>query len=162
MCGFPGIEIVIGDVEGAAYFGEIPFSADAIACSTSRGAEGNCDVWDIAQFPLIGSPEPNGLNPLFRNGSPSNPYGYQQPFFDQLADECDTIIDDAARWACYNELDRHITTLNPDSQFGLFVLPLAQKPTFYGFTSDLSAAAIAPDAQGAGPLVNVVDYVFAE
>lgn len=157
-----GIDIVIDNVEGTAYFGEIPFSAEAIACSTTKGADGDCGVWDIAQFPLIASPEPNVLNPLFRTGSPSNPYGYPQPFFDQLADECDAIIDDVLRAQCYNELDRHITLLRPDFQFGLFLLPISQKPTFYGVTSDLSAAAVAPDAKGAGPLANVVDFVFAD
>jgi peptide/nickel transport system substrate-binding protein len=43
----------------------------------------------------------------------------------------------------------------------LFLLPITQKPSFYGYTSDLAAAGVAPDAQGAGPLTNVADFQFA-
>ena len=74
--------------------------------------------------------------------------------------ECDTIVDDAARGACYNELDLFATTLQADPS-GLVALPITQKPSFYGYTSDLATAGVAPDAQGAGPLTNVVDFSFA-
>ncbi|NND75610.1 MAG: hypothetical protein HKN44_11455 [Ilumatobacter sp.] len=157
-----GIDIVIDNVEGGAYFGEVPFSADAIACSTSGGAEGNCDIWDITQFAWVGGPWPGGQTASYRSGGENNPYGFASAAFDARADECDATVDDAARAACYNELDRYVTTLEMDPDQGLFMLPLTQKPSFYGFTSDLSAAGVAPDAQGAGPLANVVDFVFAD
>jgi peptide/nickel transport system substrate-binding protein len=156
-----GIEIVIDNVEGAAYFSEVPFSEDAIACSLSGGAEGNCDIWDITQFAWVGGPWPGGQTAAYLSDSGNNPYGFQNEEFDALSDECDGTIDDAERAACYNEMDKYVTTLENDPEQGLFMLPLTQKPSFYGYTSDLSAAAISPDANDAGPLVNVVDYVFA-
>ena len=58
-------------------------------------------------------------------------------------------------------MDTYVTTLTQDPEQGLFMLPLTQKPSFFGYTSQLSQAAVAPDANSAGPLVNVVDYVFA-
>jgi len=157
-----GIEIVIDNVEGGAYFSEVPFSADAIACSISAGAEGNCDIWDITQFAWVGGPWPGGQSASYLSDSENNPYGFVNTEFDAKSDECDATIDDAERAACYNELDLYVTTLTVDAETGLFMLPLTQKPNFYGYTSDLSAAAVSPDANDAGPLVNVVDYVFAE
>jgi peptide/nickel transport system substrate-binding protein len=154
-----GIDIQIDNVEGGAYFGEKPFSADALACSTSGGAEGNCDIWDITQFAWVGGPWPGGQSASYRGGGENNPYGYNNPEFDAKSDECDATVDDTARAACYNELDTYVTTLTVDPN-GLFMLPLTQKPSFFGYTSDLSQAAIAPDANSAGPLVNVVDYQF--
>ena len=45
---------------------------------------------------------------------------------------------------------------------GLFVIPLTQKPSFYGYlSSQLSGAGVAPDANDAGPLTNVADFQFA-
>ena len=158
--GEAGIEITIDNVEGGAYFGERPFSADAIACAVSGGAEGNCEIWDLTQFAWVGGPWPGGNSFAFRGGSENNPYGYQNADFDAKADECDTIVDDATRAACYNELDKYVTTLEIDPN-GLVVLPLTQKPSFYGYTSQLATAGVAPDAQGAGPLTNVVDFSFA-
>jgi peptide/nickel transport system substrate-binding protein len=155
-----GIEIVIDNVEGGAYFGEVPFSADAMACSTSGGSEGNCDIWDITQFAWVGGPWPGGQTSSYRAGGENNPYGFNNADFEARADECDTIVDLTEAAACYNELDTWATTL-VNGPNGLFMLPLTQKPSFYGFTSQLSAAAVAPDADDAGPLVNVVDYVFA-
>jgi peptide/nickel transport system substrate-binding protein len=157
-----GIDIVIDNVEGGAYFGEIPFSADALACSASGGAEGNCDIWDITQFAWVGGPWPGGQSASYLSGSGNNPYGYANAEFDALSLECDATVDDAERAACYNTMDKYVTTLELDAEGGLFMLPLTQKPSFYGFTSALSAAAVSPDANSAGPLVNLVDYVFAE
>ena len=154
-----GIDIQIDNVEGGAYFGEVPFSADAIACSTSGGAEGNCDIWDITQFAWVGGPWPGGQTASYRGGGENNPYGYNNPEFDAKADECDATVDNDERAACYNTLDTYVTTLTVDPN-GLFMLPLTQKPSFYGFTSALSSAGVAPDAQGAGPLTNAVDFVF--
>jgi peptide/nickel transport system substrate-binding protein len=156
-----GIDIVIDNVEGGAYFGEIPFSEDAIACAVSGGAEGNCGIWDITQFAWVGGPWPGGQIASYRAGGENNPYGFANDTFEAKADECDATVDDADRAACYNEIDRYVTTLELDPENGLFMLPLTQKPSFYGFTSDLSQAGVAPDAQGAGPLTNVADFQFA-
>ncbi len=156
-----GIEIVIDNVEGAAYFGEVPFSADSLECSNSNGESGNCDIWDITQFAWVGGPWPGGMSGNLRSGSGGNPYGHNSEAFDTKADECDTTIDDTERAACYNELDKFVTTLEADPETGLFILPLTQKPSFYGVTSALSQAPVAPDADDAGPLVNVVDAVLA-
>lgn len=155
-----GIEIVIDNVEGGAYFSEVPFSEDATACSNSNGAEGNCDIWDITQFAWVGGPWPGGQSASYRSGSGNNPYGFNNADFDAKADECDSTVDADERAACYNELDRWVTTLEFDGEQGLFMLPITQKPSFYGYTSDLSGAAVSPDSNDAGPLVNVVDYVF--
>ena len=149
------------NVEGGAYFSEKPFSEDALACSASGGAEGNCDVWDITQFAWVGGPWPGGQTTAYRSDSGNNPYGFQNLDFDARADECDATVDDAERAACYNELNEYVTTLNLDPEQGLFMLPLTQKPSFYGYTADLATAGVAPDAQGAGPLTNVVDFSFA-
>ena len=156
-----GIDIVIDNVEGGAYFGEVPFSEDAIACAVSGGAEGNCGIWDITQFAWVGGPWPGGQIASYRAGGENNPYGFANDTFEAKADECDATVDDADRAACYNEIDRYVTTLELDPENGLFMLPLTQKPSFYGFTSDLSQAGVAPDAQGAGPLTNVADFKFA-
>jgi peptide/nickel transport system substrate-binding protein len=156
-----GIDIVIDNVEGGAYFGEIPFSEDAIACAVSGGAEGNCGIWDITQFAWVGGPWPGGQIASYRAGGENNPYGFANDTFEAKADECDATVDDVDRAACYNEIDRYVTTLELDPENGLFMLPLTQKPSFYGFTSDLSQAGVAPDAQGAGPLTNVADFKFA-
>ena len=57
-------------------------------------------------------------------------------------------------------MDKYATTLEMDAENGLFMMPITQKPSFYGYTSDLVSAGVAPDAQGAGPLTNVVDFQF--
>ena len=88
-------------------------------------------------------------------GSGGSPTGTTAEF-DARSDECDATVDDAERAACYNELNKYVTTLEIDSETGLFMLPLTQKPSFYGFTSDLSSNGVSPDANSAGPLVNVV------
>jgi peptide/nickel transport system substrate-binding protein len=155
-----GIDIVIDNVEGADYFSAQPFNEDALACSASGGAEGNCGVWDIAQFAWVGGPWPGGNSPNFSTTLGESPYGYTSPEFDAKSAECDSTIDDDARATCYNELDAFVTTLEADPN-GLFLLPITQKPSFYGYTSDLAAAGVAPDAQGAGPLTNVADFQFA-
>jgi peptide/nickel transport system substrate-binding protein len=156
-----GIEIVIDNVEGAAYFGEVPFSADSIACSTSGGAEGNCDLWDITQFAWQGGPWPGSQTCAYRTGCENNIYGFSNDAFDVRADECDATTDGVERAACYNELDIWVTTLTMDAENGLFMLPLTQKPDFFGFGSALAQAGAAVSAQNGGPLVNVADYQFA-
>ncbi len=155
-----GIEITIDNVPGGAYFGERPFSEAALECANSGGTAGNCDVWDITQFAWVGGPWPGGQSFSYRTGSGNNTYGFSSEAFDARSDECDATVDDVERAACYNELDTYVTTLGPEGN-GLFMLPLTQKPSFFGYLSSaLAKAAVAPDANSAGPLVNVVDYMF--
>jgi len=156
-----GIEIVIDNVPGGAYFSEVPFSEAALAASASGGAEGDPTVWDITQFAWVGGPWPGGQSASYLGGNGNNPYGFNNPDFDARSAECDATIDDAVRADCYNELNRYVTTLEIDSETGLFMIPLTQKPSYYGYlSSQLSGAGVAPDAQGAGPLANVVDFQF--
>jgi peptide/nickel transport system substrate-binding protein len=155
-----GIDIVIDNVEGADYFSAQPFSEDGLLCSSSGGAEGNCGVWDIAQFAWVGGPWPGGNSPNFDTGIGESPYGWTSAAFIAKSAECDSTVDDDARADCYNELDKFVTTLEADPT-GLFLLPITQKPSFYGYTSSLAKAGVAPDAQGAGPLTNVGDFQFA-
>jgi peptide/nickel transport system substrate-binding protein len=139
-----GIEIVIENLPGSEYF-NIPFGGDPT-------------VWEITQFAWVGGPWPGSASASFRSDSPNNPYGYASPDYDAKADECDLIVDEAAAADCYNEADQFLTTLGPDG-LGLVVLPLTQKPSFYAWSNTaLAAGAVSPDANDAGPLVNVVDY----
>lgn len=156
-----GIEIIIDNVDGGAYFGERPFSEEALAASASGGAEGDPTIWDITQFAWVGGPWPGGQVAAYLGGNGNNPYGFANDGFDARAGECDGIVDDVDRAACYNELDTYVTTLDLDAENGLFMIPLTQKPSYYGYLSSvLSGAGVAPDAQGAGPLANVVDFQF--
>ena len=157
-----GIEITIDNVPGGAYFSERPFAEAALECATSGGTSGDCDVWDITQFAWVGGPWPGGQVAANRSGSGNNPYGYANPDFDAKADECQQTSDIEAQGECYNELDRYVTTLELDAEDGLFMIPLTQKPDFYAYSNiRLSRAAIAPDTNNAGPIVNVVDFVTA-
>lgn len=155
-----GIEIVIENVQGAAYF-DIPFGEDHLACAMSGGTEGNCDTWEITQFAWVGGPWPGSMGQILRSGGGNNTYGFMNDEFDALIDTCDGTVDDDERAACYNTMDKYATTLEMDPENGLFMMPITQKPSFYGYTSDLVSAGVAPDAQGAGPLANVVDFQFA-
>ncbi len=156
-----GFEIEIDNVDGAAYFGERPFSEEALAAANSGGTEGDPTVWDITQFAWVGGPWPGGQAGAYRSGAGNNAYGYANADFDARSVECDSIVDDGERAACYNELDLYVTTLEVDPEGGLFMIPLTQKPSYYGYLSSvLSGAGVAPDAQGAGPLANVVDFQF--
>ncbi len=155
-----GIEIVIDNVAGSAYLSTKPFSADALLASVTGGADGDPTVWDIAQFAWAGGPWPGGNSDNYRSGLASNPYGYANVDFDELAADCDATVDEIERAACYNQLDLYLTSLEL-SDDGLVVLPLTQKPTFYGYLSSvLSGAGIASGADAAGPLANVVDFSF--
>ncbi|MEZ5343527.1 MAG: ABC transporter substrate-binding protein [Acidimicrobiales bacterium] len=156
-----GIEVTIDNVPGGAYFSERPFAEAAIQAAVSGGAEGDPNVWDITQFAWVGGPWPGGQSGSYRGGSENNPYGFANADFDAKSIECDTTVDDAARAACYNELDKFVTTLEMGDD-GLFMILITQKPSFYGYpSSQLSGAGVAPDAQGAGPSANVVDFQFA-
>ncbi len=157
-----GIEIIVDNVAGGAYFRERPFAEPAIAASISGGAEGDPTVWDITQFAWVGGPWAGGRSGSYRSGSTSNPYGFANPEFDVRASECDGIPDDDERADCYNELDTYVTTPSKGTQ-GLFMIPLTQKPSFFGYhTGQLDSAGIAPDGDFGGPLANVVDYRFKE
>jgi peptide/nickel transport system substrate-binding protein len=156
-----GIEIVIDNVQGAAYFSEVPFSDDSILCANSGGTEGNCDIYDITQFAWQNGPWPGNQTVAYRSGGGNNVSGFANAEFDALADECDATVDATDRAACYNELDRYVTTLELDPVNGLVILPLTQKPDFYGYSNTLAQAAVAPDVQYAGPLANVADFQFA-
>ena len=96
---------------------------------------------------------------MLRTGSGNNIYGFANAEFDAKADECDATVDDAVRADCYNELDTYVTTLAKDPQNGLFVIPITQKPSFYAVSrTRLATFGVAPDANSAGPLANVVDF----
>jgi peptide/nickel transport system substrate-binding protein len=159
--GEAGIEIVIDNVPGSDYFSAQPFSEEGLACANSGGAEGDCTIWDIAQFAWVGGPWPGSNSAAYRTAAGNNAYGFTNENFDAKADECDATVDEAAAATCYNEADEYITTLGPDGN-GLVVMPLTQKPSFYAYSNTtLAKAAVSPDANSAGPLVNVVDYAFA-
>ena len=91
--------------------------------------------WPVARWPdLFGTGCPGGEN---------NPYGFANDEV-ALADECDATVDADERAACYNELDKFVTTLEKDPVQGLFMLPLTQKPSFYGYTGALVQAVSLP------------------
>ena len=85
-------------------------------------------------------------------------YEYEVSAFDAAANESY----DAERDACYNDLDRYITTREVDAD-GLLVLPITPKPNFYAVSASacLSATPVSPDTNQGGLLVNVVDYQLA-
>ncbi len=155
-----GIEIVIDNVEGNDYFTAQPFATEALVAAATKGVEGDPNIWDIAQFAWAGSPWPGGNSASYLGGLPSNPYGFDNPDFDAQSRVCDTMIDNVERAGCYNDLDLYLTTLEKGDD-GLIVVPLTQKPSYYGYLSSvLSGAGIASDADDAGPLANVVDFRF--
>jgi peptide/nickel transport system substrate-binding protein len=155
-----GIEIVIDNVPGSAYFNEVPFSEPSLDCALSGGTEGDCSVWDITQFAWVGGPWPGGQVGAYRSDG-FGPYGLQSEEYDTLADECDTTTDETERNACYNELDKFATTLEMGDD-GLFMLPITQKPDTYFYDSEaLSAAGVSPDMDAGGPIVNIVDFKLA-
>lgn len=153
-----GIEIEIDNVSGGLYFRERPFAPDALLAAATQGAEGDPGIWDITQFSRAGGAWPGGQSGAFRSGVSNNPYGFSNPEFDTLASECDATVDDDKRADCYNQLDLFVTTLERAGD-GLFIIPLLQRPSYFGHVpSRLAAVAAAPDTVFGGPLVNVVDY----
>jgi peptide/nickel transport system substrate-binding protein len=155
-----GIEIVIENTPGSAYFG-VPFGEDHIECVVSGGTRGNCETWEITQFAWVGGPWPGGQTTAYlspKDAGTNNTYGYTNAAFDAFVSSCDSIVNDDDRAACYNEADLYVTTRSKDPN-GLFMLPLTQKPSFYTYSNRrLVGGAIAPDANNAGPLVYVVDF----
>jgi peptide/nickel transport system substrate-binding protein len=152
-----GFEVVIDSSPGGLFFTDGPFSAEALAAAGSGGTSGNADLWDIAQFSWTGGPWPGTMTGVYRTGSQSNPYGFSSPEYDVASTECDAVVADAERAECYNDLDRFPTTLER-SDDGLFVIPLSQKPSYFGYASSVVAAGAAPDVLRGGPLVNAADY----
>lgn len=157
-----GIEITIDNVPGSGYFSERVFAEDSVLASTTQGAEGDPTIWDITQFAWVGGPWPGSNTAAYESGGGNNPYAFANPDFDAKAQECETLIDDDERADCYNEADKYVTTLEMADD-GLVVIPITQKPSFYGFlSSELAAAGIGVDANDAGPIIYVVDFQFAE
>ncbi len=155
-----GIDTRIASAPGGLFLTEGPFAAAALEASASQGRSGNSDLWDIAQFAWVSGPWPGGVTGVFRSGSGSNPYGFANPEFDVSATECDGLPDDGERASCYNDLDTFVTTLDQGND-GLFIIPLTQRPLFFGYNSDIVAGgAVAPGGRRGGPLVNVVDFQF--
>jgi peptide/nickel transport system substrate-binding protein len=152
-----GIEIVIDNVPGSAYFSEVPFSEASLACATSGGAEGDCTVWDITQFAWVGGPWPGGQVGAYRSDG-FGPYGLLNAEYDAKADECDQTVDEAEQNACYLILDKYATTLEMGDD-GLFMLPITQKPDAYIWDGDaLVVGAASADTDSGGPLANMVDF----
>jgi peptide/nickel transport system substrate-binding protein len=167
-----GIEITIDNVPGSGFFSERAFSGANLLSSASGGELGDPTLVDIMQFAWVGGPWPGGQNSAYLSGgivdgpdgpvpATGNPYGFQNADFDARTTECDAMLDAAEAAACYNELDRYVSTLELDPEQGLFMLPITQKPDFFAYSNELlSKGAIAPDANSAGPLANVVDFVL--
>jgi peptide/nickel transport system substrate-binding protein len=156
-----GIEIVIDNVPGSAYFSEVPFSEAALDCAFSGGTEGDCTVWDITQFAWVGGPWPGGGVGTYRCDG-FGPYGFCNEAYDAKADECDQTFDEVENFTCYDELDRYVMTLDLDPEQGLFMLPITQKPDSYFYDSEaLLAAGVAPDTNNAGPISNIHDFKLA-
>ena len=152
-----GIEIVIDNVPGSAYFSAVPFSAESLACAGSGGAEGDCTIWDITQFAWVGGSWPGGQVGAYRSDG-FGPYGHINADYDAKADECDQTFDEVERNACYNVLDIYATTLEL-SDTGLFMLPITQKPDTYFYDGEaLSAAGVSADINRGGPISNIVDF----
>jgi len=130
-----------------------------VTLSSGTEATADCGVFDIAQFAWVGGPWPGGQNVAYLSGAETNPHVYANEELDALLAECGGTVDDTERAACYNEADRYVTTREIDDN-GLIILPLTQKPQFYAYSNNtLLEAAIAPDANDAGPLVYGVDFL---
>lgn len=157
-----GIEIVIENADGGAFYAEGPFAPAAIEAANSAGTRGQSGLWDIAQFGWASGPWPGGQSGVYRSRSPVNAYGFASPAFDAKANECDAMVDDADRADCYNDLDRYVTTLE-EGPGGLFMIPLSQRPMLYAVNIDrVKASPLVSDAPWAGPLVNVVDLSLSD
>ncbi|MEM8924388.1 MAG: ABC transporter substrate-binding protein [Actinomycetota bacterium] len=154
-----GFEVEIDNEPGGLFLARRPFAPEALTASASGGVSGNDDLWDIAQFSWVSGPWPGRVTGSYRSGSPINPYGFNNPAFDVAATACDAVTDDGERGRCYNDLDRFVTTLD-EGDDGLFVIPLTQRPRFYGHGDGVSAVGAAPDVVAGGPLVNIGDAVL--
>jgi peptide/nickel transport system substrate-binding protein len=167
-----GFDLDIDNPPGPDFFGERPFSVGNLACAVSQGDHGasvplsfdeeavaDCEVVDIAQFTYVGGPWPGDGNIVFRGGYEQNMYGYANADLDQLMDQCEVIVDDDDRAACYNKTDQYVTTRLEDDN-GLIILPLTVKPNFFAFSNTtMERAPVVVDANEAGPLVHAVDFL---
>ena len=157
-----GIEIVIENVPGGEYFTERPFAEGSILASQTQGAEATRPSGTSPSSPGWAARGRGATSSSFRTGSGNNPYGFANAEFDAKAD---VVRHHRRRGRGSDLLQRGRTTFmttleNGDD--GLVVLPLTQKPSFYGYSnSALAAGAVSPDANNAGPLVNVVDFDLA-
>lgn len=156
-----GVDVVIDNEPGGLFFSRGPFAPEALEASASGGRSGDPGLWDIAQFSWVTGPWPGRVSGSYRSGSVTNPYGFNSPEFDVAATECDGIADETERVACYNRLDRFLTTLDEQTG-GLFIIPLTQRPSFYGYSRAVETVGRAPDLFEGGPLVNVVDVRLAQ
>ncbi len=155
--GRAGIEVVTGDFTGGLFYDQGPFSPGALAASASGGTDGDPKLWDMAVWSWATGPWPGGVSGIFRARSDANPYGFSNATFEADAAACDTTVDDTQRATCYNDIDAYVTTLDKGTD-GLFVLPLTQKPRYYGYVNRvLASAGVAPDLVQGGPLVNAGD-----
>jgi peptide/nickel transport system substrate-binding protein len=153
-----GFDIQVDNVAGGAYFAERPFAPDATECSMTQGESGDCGIWDIAQFAWVGGPWPGGQNVAYETEGGNNPHGYANEEFMAKAEECNQTLDQDALADCFNELDRFVTTR--DNEDGVIILPITQKPNYYAYSNErLDQGAVAVDANDAGPIVNIVDFL---
>ncbi len=152
-----GFEIEIDSQPGGLFFAAGPFAEEALAASASGGSSGDPDLWDIALFSWSSGPWPGVVSGIYRSESPSNPYGFSNPEYDVAATDCNDVFDDTERAACYNGLDRFVTTLD-EGEDGLFMIPLSQRPRYVGWSASVEQGAVVPDLLAGGPLVNAVDY----
>ncbi len=168
-----GFNITINNLPGTDFFDNMVFSNESIACTLAGGEDGaevegitdepvtsECFGWDIAMFAWVGGPWPGSQSVAYRTGSGNNPHRYSNEDWDALSAQCDVTIDDQERGECYNELDRYVTTLEIDAEDGLMIIPLTSKPSYYAYSNErLERAALAPDANYAGPIVYAVDFL---
>ena len=168
-----GIDLQIDNLPFPAFFQEKVFSPESIACTLSGGEHGvvyegpetegevtsDCHTFDIAMFSWLGGPWPGGQHVAYLSDSPNNLQRFLSEAWDERARECDATVDEEERAACYNELARWVTTLEIDPEQGLATIPLTTKPYYFAYSNErLAAAAIASDANMAGPLAYVVDF----
>lgn len=157
-----GFEIVLDNGDGGSFLTEGPFAELAIAASLSDGTRGDADLWDMTLFAWAGGPWPGLQSGSFRSDSQANPYGFGDPVFDSQAAECDAVVDDDERSACYQVLDLFVTTTESSDE-GLFVVPLVERPTMLIYSAaGLESVPELYDGENGGPLANVVDYALTD
>ena len=153
-----GFEIAIDDLGGGSFLTEGPFAADALAAAHSGGSNGNSDLWDVALFAWAGGPWPGLQSGAFRGRSSANPYGYADPQFDAESSRCDSLSNNSERSACYQGLDRFVTTLD-QGENGLFVIPLLERPEVVAFNAaSVAAMPVLNDGPDGGPLAEFTAY----
>ena len=156
-----GIEIII-EPGKQNFFQETIASEQAMLAASTGGAEGDPTVWDIAQFAWSSFSWPGSAASTYVTGSPRNIYGYANSEYDEHIAGCAALAEEGEQIECYNKADRFVSTLE-ESQDGLIVLPITQRPSFFGYNSDtVTDAPIAGDTGWGGPLANIFDYRLRE